>query len=100
MNHTIITDFLEWKYQLQKNCTWEEYDFYFEIQNILPYITGYMISVDSVVCGEKLLATPHKFDTYTALSEYVTEFTVTSNYLHCVLKHKVDNSCCLWWAVI
>ena len=99
MNPIITTDFVEWQYQLQKNCTWRDYDLYFDIQDILPYFEGFMTFSDHVdENGDKILADSYKFNTYAQLVDYVKLFNESTNYLHCVLKHKVEDQYCLWFA--
>lgn len=97
MDNLITTDFVEWQHQLQINCIWRDWDFYFDIQEILPYFAGFMLFSDSSLGGTTLLAQPYKFDTYDELVDYVKGLE-GELYLHCVLKHRVDDRYCLRYA--
>lgn len=98
IDNLTTTDIVEWQHQLQINCIWRDWDFYFDIQEILPFFVGFMLFSDSSLNGKKLLAEPYKFNTYTELVDYVKGLPKGERYLHCVLKHRWEDRYCLRYA--
>jgi hypothetical protein len=90
----LTNDFIEWKYQLPNHCIFTDYSFYFEIQDILDYFDGFMISAQV----DNLVAQSYHFKSYDELVNYVKNLGNEKRYLHCVLKNKKQPVFCLYYA--
>jgi hypothetical protein len=100
MDNTTTKDFHEWKHQVQRNCTWRDYDLYFDIQEIIPHINGYLTfsdSCDPEVENGTLISDSMNFSNYQDLVEHIKSSS-KRKYLHSVLKHKQEERYCLWMA--
>ena len=94
MNNLLTDDFIEWKYQLPRYAFFTDYTFYFDIQNIINYFDGFMISAQT----DGLIAQSYHFNSYEQLVDYVKNLGDGKRYLHCILKHKKEPVFCLYYA--
>lgn len=98
MTNNITTDYVEWKHQLQINCIWRDWDFYFDIKEVLPFFNGYMVFSESEKDGKKLIAKSYEFNNYKELLKALEYFDDSERFLHCVLKHRTKDKYCLRYA--
>lgn len=94
MTNLLLDDFIEWKYQLPTYCAFTDYNFYFDIQDIINEFDGFMVSANV----GNLTAQSYHFKSYSQLVEYVKSLNEEKKYLHCVLKYKKEPVFCLYYA--
>ena len=100
ITNSITKDSLEWKYYLEINSIWKDWDFYFDITDIIPFFDGFMVFSESIKGGENLSAKSYEFATYRELADYVRSLDHKEKYLNCILKHKTENKYCLRYSFV